>query len=148
MRHAGRRLKIVHVLRAPLGGLFRHVLDVARGQAERGHRVGLIVDSMTGGARADAVLAELTPHLALGLERVPIARELGPSDVPALRTIARRIASCSPTCCTVTAPRAPRWCGWRRAHRMRSASTRRTAARWSTGPARCAAASTARSNGC
>ncbi|MGB6543880.1 MAG: glycosyltransferase family 4 protein [Xanthobacteraceae bacterium] len=89
-------LKIVHILRAPLGGLFRHVFDVARGQAERGHRVGLIVDSMTGGERAEAVLAELTPHLALGLERVPIARELGPSDVPALRTIAGRIKRLTP----------------------------------------------------
>jgi glycosyltransferase involved in cell wall biosynthesis len=84
-------LNIVHILRAPLGGLFRHVFDLARGQADRGHRVGLIVDSMTGGERAEAVLADLAPHLALGLERVPIARELGPSDVPALRMISRRI---------------------------------------------------------
>ncbi len=89
-------LKIVHILRAPLGGLFRHVFDVARGQAERGHRVGLIVDSMTGGERAAALLAQLTPHLALGLERVPIARELGPSDMPALRAISRRIALLAP----------------------------------------------------
>ena len=37
-------LKIMHILRAPLGGLFRHVLDIAGGQAARGHRVGLIVD--------------------------------------------------------------------------------------------------------
>jgi len=89
-------LKIVHILRAPLGGLFRHVFDVARGQADRGHRVGLIVDSMTGGERAEAVLAELAPHLALGLERVPIARELGPSDVPALRAISGRIKLLAP----------------------------------------------------
>jgi glycosyltransferase involved in cell wall biosynthesis len=89
-------LKIVHILRAPLGGLFRHVFDVARGQAERGHRVGLIVDSMTGGERAEAAFAELTPHLALGLERVPIARELGPSDIPALRTISRRVNLIAP----------------------------------------------------
>ena len=68
-------LKIVHLLRAPLGGLFRHVVDVTRGQIERGHRVGLIVDSTTGGARADAALAELAPHLALGLQRVAISRE-------------------------------------------------------------------------
>ena len=40
-------LNILHVLRAPVGGLFRHVVDLARGQAERGHRVGLIADSMT-----------------------------------------------------------------------------------------------------
>jgi glycosyltransferase involved in cell wall biosynthesis len=89
-------LRIVHILRAPLGGLFRHVFDVARGQAERGHRVGLIVDSMTGGERAEAALAELAPHLALGVQRVPIARELGPSDIPALRAISRRVKLIAP----------------------------------------------------
>src|ERR1700691_2339896 len=58
-------LKILHILRAPLGGLFRHVVDVAQSQIERGHRVGLIVDSMTGGTRADALLAALRPRPAL-----------------------------------------------------------------------------------
>jgi len=89
-------LKILHILRAPLGGLFRHVLDVACGQSERGHRVGLIVDSTTGGARAEAILADLTPSLALGLERIAITRELGPSDLPALRQISRRIKLLAP----------------------------------------------------
>ena len=89
-------LKILHVFRAPLGGLFRHVLDLARGQAARGHQVGFIVDSTTGGERADAVLAELAPLLSLGILRVPIARELHPSDVPALKTIARRISDVAP----------------------------------------------------
>ncbi len=89
-------LKIVHLLRAPLGGLFRHVVDVARGQIARGHRVGLIVDSTTGGERADAVLAELAPRLALGVERVPIARELNPRDVLALWRISRRIGALAP----------------------------------------------------
>ena len=69
-----RSLKIMHILRAPLGGLFRHVVDVARGQAERGHRIGLIVDSTTGGPQANAALAELAPHLALGLQRVALLR--------------------------------------------------------------------------
>jgi glycosyltransferase involved in cell wall biosynthesis len=89
-------LKIVHILRAPLGGLFRHVVDVTRGQIERGHRVGLILDSMTGGARADAILAELAPHLALGVTRVPIMRELNPRDVHALWRIARRVHALAP----------------------------------------------------
>jgi len=89
-------LKIVHVLRAPLGGLFRHVMDVANGQIERGHRVGLICDSTTGGARAEAVLRELAPRLALGVERLPIARQLSLSDVPALWRISRRIAAIEP----------------------------------------------------
>ncbi|MGB6468807.1 MAG: glycosyltransferase family 4 protein [Xanthobacteraceae bacterium] len=89
-------LKIMHLLRAPLGGLFRHVVDVTRGQIERGHRVGLIVDSTTGGPRAEAVLAELAPRLALGVERVPIARELNHHDIYALWRISRRISALAP----------------------------------------------------
>ena len=89
-------LKILHILRAPLGGLFRHVVDVASGQSARGHRVGLIVDSTTGGARADAVLAELLPHLALGVQRVAMTRELSPSDIGALRVISQRISLLAP----------------------------------------------------
>ncbi|HEX3936150.1 MAG TPA: glycosyltransferase family 4 protein [Xanthobacteraceae bacterium] len=89
-------MKIVHVLRAPLGGLFRHVMDVAKGQIERGHRVGLIVDSTTGGARADAILGEFAPRLALGIERVPITRQLSLNDIYALSRISRRIKSLAP----------------------------------------------------
>lgn len=89
-------LNILHVLRAPLGGLFRHVVDVVQGQAARGHRVGLIVDSATGGARADAALAELAPQLALGLQRVAISRELGPSDIHALGLVSRWIRRVEP----------------------------------------------------
>lgn len=89
-------LKIMHILRAPLGGLFRHVVDLVQGQAARGHRVGLFLDSMTGGARAGAVVAELSPCLALGFERFAIPRELSPRDVPALRRLMQRIAIAQP----------------------------------------------------
>lgn len=89
-------LKVLHVLRAPLGGLFRHVVDLVQGQAARGHRVGLILDSTTGGARAEAVLQELTPCLALGYERVAIPRELSLRDLPALRRVMRRIDELAP----------------------------------------------------
>ncbi|MGO9048949.1 MAG: glycosyltransferase family 4 protein [Xanthobacteraceae bacterium] len=89
-------LNILHLLRAPLGGLFRHVVDLVVGQAARGHRVGLVVDSTTGGARADAALAELAPHLALGVKRVAISRELGPSDIVALRQVSGWIRQAAP----------------------------------------------------
>jgi glycosyltransferase involved in cell wall biosynthesis len=89
-------LKIVHMLRAPLGGLFRHVVDVAQGQIARGHRVGLVVDSTTGGARAEGLFAELAPQLALGIKRVPITRQLNPRDFLALWDISRWIAARSP----------------------------------------------------
>ncbi len=93
---AAASLNILHILRAPLGGLFRHVLDSAQGQAERGHRVGLIVDSTTGGARADAALAELAPQLALGIAARRHRRELSPSDVCALSSGLARIRSAAP----------------------------------------------------
>jgi glycosyltransferase involved in cell wall biosynthesis len=83
-------LNILHVLRAPVGGLFRHVVDLARGQIARGHRVGLVADSSTGGGRAEAVLAELAPKLALGLLRIAMSRQVGPSDVVACGHVARR----------------------------------------------------------
>jgi glycosyltransferase involved in cell wall biosynthesis len=79
-------------MRAPVGGLFRHVVDLVRGQAERGHRVGLIADASTGSARADAILAALAPDLALGLTRVPMSRELGTGDLAAVRHVTRRAA--------------------------------------------------------
>src|SRR5947207_2796899 len=89
---AARPLSILHVLRAPVGGLFRHVIDLARGQAERGHRAGLLVDSATGGKRAEAVLSAVAVELVLGVTRLPMSRHLGARDVSAVRGVRRRIA--------------------------------------------------------
>ncbi len=83
-----RPLNILHVLRAPLGGLFRHVVDLCREQMRRGHRVGLIADSLTGGETAERVLTELGPQLALGLRRIPMRRDPHPTDALALARIA------------------------------------------------------------
>jgi glycosyltransferase involved in cell wall biosynthesis len=89
---AARKLNILHVLRAPVGGLFRHVVDLANGQVARGHNVGMIADASTGGARAEAMLAALTPALALGLTRVSMSRQMGPSDLAAIAHVSRRAA--------------------------------------------------------
>jgi glycosyltransferase involved in cell wall biosynthesis len=91
----GRRLNILHALRAPVGGLFRHVVDLTRGQAARGHRVGMVVDGTTGGAQAQAVLADLAPTLALGISRLPMSRQMGLSDIAAVAHIGRRAAEVS-----------------------------------------------------
>jgi glycosyltransferase involved in cell wall biosynthesis len=85
-------LNILHVFRAPVGGLFRHVLDLAREQIARGHRVGLIADSNTGASRADDILRELAPSLALGISRVPMRRHIGPGDAFVLAHVMRRVA--------------------------------------------------------
>jgi glycosyltransferase involved in cell wall biosynthesis len=85
-------LNILHVMRAPVGGLFRHVVDLARGQIAQGHCVGIVADSSSGGTQADATLAALAPKLALGLMRIAMSRQLGPKDVAACAHVARRAA--------------------------------------------------------
>src|SRR5262245_29786584 len=86
----GAPLNILHVLRAPVGGLFRHVTDLARGQARRGHRVGLIADSSTGGAQAEATLAALANALPHGVTRAPMSRHIGVGDIFAVRHVSQR----------------------------------------------------------
>jgi glycosyltransferase involved in cell wall biosynthesis len=86
-------LKIVHVTRAPVGGIFRHILDVAAGQAARGHHVGIVCDSTTGGERAAAALAALAPQLKLGVSRLQIQRELGPMDLAAFLRVGRHLTA-------------------------------------------------------
>ena len=75
-----RPLRILHAVRAPVGGIFRHILDLANGQADRGHEVGIIADSLTGGERASQALAEIAPRLKLGVYRIAIHREPWPTD--------------------------------------------------------------------
>ena len=84
-------LKIVHVFRTPIGGLFRHVIDLVEGQIARGHRVGIIADSITGSSRSDEIFAGLSPKLALGLTRIPMHRPLNPTDLSATWHVTRRI---------------------------------------------------------
>lgn len=87
-------LRILHAVRAPVGGIFRHILDLAQGQIERGHQVGILADSLTGGERAATALVELEPRLALGVHRIPIRREPHVTDAlvwPQFTSLIRRL---------------------------------------------------------
>jgi glycosyltransferase involved in cell wall biosynthesis len=95
MEAASGPLNILHVFRAPVGGLFRHVVDLARGQTARGHKVGLIADSTTGGARADELLAQLDRELALSVSKYPFPRHLGWGDYGGVRHVSERSAQTS-----------------------------------------------------
>jgi glycosyltransferase involved in cell wall biosynthesis len=83
----GRPLRILYVLRAPVGGLFRHVADLAEATAARGHAIGLVLDSTTGGTEAERALQNLARIARLGIHRVPMSRHLGPSDFNAVRLV-------------------------------------------------------------
>ena len=96
MESSERSLRILHVLRAPVGGLFRHVQDLALEQAARGHAVGLIADSSTGGEQAKAQFAQLGCDLRLGVTRFPMRREPHRSDLPAILRVTREILRLKP----------------------------------------------------
>jgi glycosyltransferase involved in cell wall biosynthesis len=89
-------LRILHAVRAPVGGIIRHILDVANGQVDRGHQVGIIADSLTGGARADALLAEISPRLKLGVHRLAIRRQPHPADLIAWRNLRKLVGDLKP----------------------------------------------------
>ena len=78
---ADQPLRILHALRSPVSGTFRHIMDLANGQADRGHHVGIIADSLTGGQRADAALKDIAPRLKLGVHRLAMPRHPSPTDI-------------------------------------------------------------------
>jgi glycosyltransferase involved in cell wall biosynthesis len=96
MTSPAKPLRILHAVRAPVGGIIRHILDLANGQAERGHEVGIIADSLTGGPRADTALSEIAPRLALGAHRIAIHREPHPLDVASYLKLAGLIHKLKP----------------------------------------------------
>jgi glycosyltransferase involved in cell wall biosynthesis len=89
-------LRILHAVHAPVGGIIRHILDLAKGQADRGHHVGIIADSLTGGERAKVALAEIAPRLKLGVHRLAIRRNPGPADVLVWARLMRLIQRLKP----------------------------------------------------
>ena len=88
------KLRILQVMRAPVGGLFRHVADLTRALAANGHDVGLVVDSLANDAQTEGKLAELLPYAGLGIHRFAMPRVLGGGDLKtpfAVRRLARSL---------------------------------------------------------
>jgi glycosyltransferase involved in cell wall biosynthesis len=93
---AAKPLRIIHIFRAPVGGLFRHVNDLATAQVRNGHQVGVVCDSLSGGAYEDTILRELGARLPLGLIRMPMRRQISPTDLVATSRMVSHIAGLSP----------------------------------------------------
>jgi glycosyltransferase involved in cell wall biosynthesis len=89
---AGKPLKILQILRAPVGGLFRHVNDLTRALADRGHQVGIVVDSLSSDGLTAGRLEQLRPFAPLGIHKLPMPRVAGMGDITTPRAI-RRIAN-------------------------------------------------------
>lgn len=76
-------LSILQVLRAPVGGLFRHARDLTEALAARGHKVGVLVDSLTSDSQTEPRLAALEAHAALGIHKMAMPRLIGTADLGA-----------------------------------------------------------------
>ena len=82
-------LRILHCLRAPIGGLFRHVHDLAVGQAQLGCEVGIVCDSCIGGDEVNVQMSRLIDNCVLGVTRIPMRRQAGFGDWVTYRKIAQ-----------------------------------------------------------
>ncbi|WP_349360484.1 glycosyltransferase family 4 protein [Stappia sp.] len=89
-------LRIIHIVRAPIGGIFRHIADLALAQTRAGHRVGVICDSTTGGSFEEEAIARLAPQLALGVTRFPMRRQVTVGDARAALSLYRHIRDLDP----------------------------------------------------
>ncbi|MBN8998252.1 MAG: glycosyltransferase family 4 protein, partial [Rhizobiales bacterium] len=89
-------LRIVHCFRSPVGGIFRHVRDLVEAQVAQGASVGIVCDSSTGGEHEEAMFDEVQPLLELGLFRVPMQRQVSPTDLTALLRLLRQMRAVRP----------------------------------------------------
>ena len=64
-------MKVLMVLRAPTGGLWRHAVDLAESLAGRGYEVGLAMDKGFSDGQTERGVARLEPVLSLGIHRSP-----------------------------------------------------------------------------
>ncbi len=78
------KLRIIHCFRSPVGGIFRHVRDLIDQHHSQGHELGILCDSLTGSDYENQLFEQIRPKLALGLERIPMRRSIGPSDLKAI----------------------------------------------------------------
>jgi len=89
-------LRIIHCVRAPIGGIFRHICDLATAQTDAGHEVGIVFDSRSGSAFDLANLDALGAKLALGIGRFPMQRSLSLTDLSATRALYKHVRNIRP----------------------------------------------------
>ncbi|MET0483210.1 MAG: glycosyltransferase [Aestuariivirgaceae bacterium] len=92
VRRPADQLRIVHVLRAPTGGLFRHVRDLARGQTEAGHAVGVVCGAAPVIAADDGLLR----CCRLGIHPLPMSRLPAAGDLVTAQRTTRLLARLRP----------------------------------------------------
>ena len=79
--------RVLHVMRSPVGGLFRHVQDLVAGQQAEGIAAGVVCGEAPDNGASAARLAALAARCGLGLHVVPMRRLPGFGDISNMREI-------------------------------------------------------------
>jgi glycosyltransferase involved in cell wall biosynthesis len=80
-------MRIVHCFRSPIGGLFRHVLDLAAEQSRMGHDVGILADNLAEDQLTAMHFERVNDLMSLGVTRTPMGRQPGVGDLIATKTV-------------------------------------------------------------
>jgi glycosyltransferase involved in cell wall biosynthesis len=89
-------MRIVHTFRSPVGGIFRHVRDLAAAQHAAGHEVAIVCDSTTGGDHEDLLFKTVEPFVPLGIHRIAMQRHVGIGDLATARRAFKLIGGLEP----------------------------------------------------
>lgn len=73
--------RVLHIMRLPMGGLFRHVRDLVTGQQEAGIAAGVVCAEPPDDGISATRLAEMERHCGLGLHVLPMSRLPGFGDI-------------------------------------------------------------------
>jgi glycosyltransferase involved in cell wall biosynthesis len=67
-------MRVLHVFRSPVGGLFRHVCDLVEAQHTMGFETGIVCDTLAGGDYSNRLIANLQTLCTMGIARMPMPR--------------------------------------------------------------------------
>jgi len=95
-RRDEKKFRILHCLRAPVGGLFRHVCDLAKVQSDAGHAVGVLCADTPNDAMTLERIDDLERSCVLDVSRIALGRMPGISDVKALIATSEKIKTLNP----------------------------------------------------
>ncbi|MBV6659173.1 MAG: glycosyltransferase [Devosiaceae bacterium] len=82
--------------RAPVGGLWRHILDLMDGLLSRGFELGVVVDSLRASDYALETLERFRPRLSLGVHLLDMPRLPGLNDLSITRETRRLLKELEP----------------------------------------------------
>lgn len=93
---SGNRLRIVHIMRAPMGGVFRHVRDLALHHKALGHDVTIICDAPSTPGYNENGLADLVETAGINAHRIAMPRSVGLADIRAGRNVLKLLKKIGP----------------------------------------------------